>query len=113
MNLQHPSAAVAPDVLRRAAGSDRWLGLVRLGVVLVAALAVALLSASIPAYYRQALTLSGPAMRDPNSHALGDPEVVRRALRQFGLSVGFYAGYTTLLGAIFGVVYCTVGGLIL
>jgi hypothetical protein len=67
----------------------RWLLLARTGWLAVALLSVGIFVASIPPYYGQLLTHSAPTLIDPAG--------VPARLAYLGLSIGFYAVYTTVL----------------
>ncbi len=94
-------SVVHPDNLSRI--PERWLALARTVWIMAAVLAVTLFVASLPAYYDQLRTAcTGSACI---SHQL-TPEGMR-SLREYGLSVDFYAAYSVALAVLFTGV-CTV-----
>ncbi len=101
--MYHPELVSAPTL------PGRWAALVRVTWVAVAAVSLVLLVVSLVAYYQQALALSAPALRDRDVHDMGDPETLRASLRQLGLSVDFYAAYTTIIFVLYGLAYTAVG----
>jgi signal transduction histidine kinase len=82
---------------------------VRAAWLAIATLSLVLCVVSLTAYYHQALALSAPALRDPDAHTMGSPSVLRDSLDRLGLSIGFYAAYSTATFAIFGAAYTMVG----
>ncbi len=103
------ASALRPDLPSPAILRGGWAGVARALWILLALSALALFVASLLAYYQQALTLTAPAIRDPDHRGMGNPEAMRAALRDLGLSVRFYAAYTTAIFALFGAVYASVG----
>lgn len=101
--MYHAELIAAPSV------RGRWAALARAAWIAVASLSVVLLVVSVAAYYRQALALSAPALRNPDAHGMGSPETVRAALQALGLSVQFYAAYSSALLLLFGLVFAGVG----
>jgi hypothetical protein len=88
----------------------RWLLLARAAWLAVALLAVGVFVASVPSYFTELQTVcTGPHAECVDNQLR--PERVH-GLRELGLSLGFYAGYSTALQVVFGVAYCTVGALI-
>jgi hypothetical protein len=88
----------------------RWLLLARAAWLAVALLAVGVFVASVPSYFAELQTVC----TGPHAECVDNQLRPERAhgLRELGLSLGFYAGYSTALQVAFGVAYCTVGALI-
>jgi signal transduction histidine kinase len=106
MTLPYASVNVAPSE------TDSRLRGWRLMVARAVWLVVSLLSgtlfvASVPAFYREVVTLSVNA-----SGSDVNPETLRAGLAQLGLSSAYYGGYFVVLMCIFVPAYCAVGALI-
>ncbi len=105
MNAQHAQVGKAaspdspPSALR-----GRWLLAARVSWVSVAVVGAALFVASIPLYYERLMSLSGFGM-----YATAPPGVVRAALNELGLSVGFYAAYESVLMIAFALCFWAIG----
>jgi signal transduction histidine kinase len=101
-----PTSAGSAEEISRIPG--RWLRLARAAWVTITILSVTLFVASLPAYYDQLRTAcTGDACI---SHQL-TPEGMQ-ALRELGLSAGFYAAYSLALGVLFASVCLAVAAVV-
>jgi hypothetical protein len=98
------------DVSQRTRLRGRWLLLARVVWLAATLLAVGGFAASIPAYFAELHTVcTGPHAGCVDSQLR--PESLR-GLRELGVSLDFYARYSTVLQVAFGVAYGGVGALI-
>lgn len=110
MGLEQASApAVAPpSIPRPAVLRGRWLPLAQYAWLTAAALILALFTASLPVYFRHLRTVCVEVA----CKAAPTPPPGAQALREAGLSAGFYAAYYTALDVVVALVYLSVAALI-
>jgi hypothetical protein len=106
MNPQHVPAAPRPILVAVLRG--RWLLLARSAWLAVAAAALGLFVAGIPAEFAQ-LQVECPTELCPSGQL---PSAGLRALQDLGLSLSFVAAYGVALDIVFAVVYIAVAALI-
>jgi signal transduction histidine kinase len=110
-----PPSAVTPDRPQQADTRlrGRWLVLARALWLAVAATAVGLFAAGIPAQFAQLQVRCSPDSNCPPLDGVGQllPAGLR-ALQDLGLSVSFFAAYAVALDVVLAAVYSAVAGLI-
>ncbi len=109
MGLEQASAPpVAPPITAPAVLRGRWLSLARYAWLTAAALIIALFAASLPIYFEHLRT----QCVDIACETAPPPPPGTEALREAGLSAGFYAAYYTALDVVVALVYLSVAALI-